>query len=213
MNADQKAALADAVNLLIQASDADALYAQMSGVIDLARRGIPVRLTGRSAVLNPLVDLADSDPDAYERVLALIENKRAQAKLPQLETGDSMSNRKAYMREFMAEKRARQRRLVELWNELRSERDKLRGSRRMEFERVHAERWQNEKDARVEQLRKIKNRRLTRDELTSISTQLWNDVDSELDALETFVRAEVRKPILDRSPDGFRFFVGNLQKG
>lgn len=210
MNAEKKAALADAVNSLIQDSDATALYAQMTGVIDLARRGIPVRLTGRSAILNPLVDLAEQDAAAFDRVMTLVDTKRALANMPVLETGESEPNRKAYMREFMAEKRARQRRLVELWNQMRSEHDKLRGSTRMEFERKHAERWQNEKDARIEQQRNARGRRLTREELTAISAQLWTDVDAELDSLEKFVRDELRKSVHARAPEGFKFFVGSI---
>lgn len=57
MSPEQKAALAEAVECLIDDADAVVLFRQLTGVYDLARKGVPVRMVGRSSVLNPLLVL------------------------------------------------------------------------------------------------------------------------------------------------------------
>lgn len=208
MDEKTKAAIAEAVNTLVRDVDAKTLFAQMQGTLDLAARGISVRLVGRPAVLNPLIDLALTDEDKYERVMELIDRKRTEAGLPALM--DMELDRKAYMREFMAVRRERLRRLVELWNDLRSEHDKIRGSARLDFEQLHAARWKEEKDRREVAERQKLGRRLTMPERQAISTRLWQEVDAELDALQDFVRDEIRKPLHARSKDGFPFRVGQM---
>jgi len=203
MDADQKMLLSEAANTLIEDSNATALYQQMMGVHELARRGVPVGLTGHAAILNPLLDLMLTDNPAAERLMQLIERKRSESGLPSLD--DKGFDRKGYMRELMAVKRERQRRLVELVNQLRSDSDKLRGPARLEFERIHAARWFDVRQEREDQLRDTLGRRLSLDERTNIIRALWLEVDSELDALEEFVRAEIRKPLHNRAPTGFQF--------
>jgi hypothetical protein len=188
---------------LIEDADAVSLFKQMTGVYDLARKGVPVRLVGRPAVLNPLLVLWLEDEPAAHRVIDLINRKRSQ--LGRSPIGDQDFNRRSYMRELMAQKRERGRRLVELVNELRSEDDKLKGATRIEFERIHANRWLDVKKERENALREAEGRRLTADEMHTIKEQLWSDVDAELDALEEFVRQEVRKPLHARAPGGFNF--------
>lgn len=206
MDADAKAALAEAANTLVADADAKTLYTQMIGVLEVAQRGIPVQLVGRPAVLNPLIQLAIADEGAYERVLDLIDRKRGEAGLPALQEMDL--DRRAYMRDFMAQRRERLRRLVELWNELRSENDKIRGASRLQFEQMHGARWKGEKDRRELALRGELGRRLTAEERRQISTKLWEDVEEELVALQDFVRQEIRKPLHMRSREGFQFKVG-----
>ena len=206
MDSQAKAALADAANTLVVDADAKTLYTQMLGVLEVARRHIPVQLVGRPAVLNPLIQLALNDEQAFERVLDLIDRKRTDAALTPLQ--DMELDRKAYMREFMAQRRDRLRRLVELWNDLRSENDKIRGASRLQFEQMHGARWKDEKDRREEELRKQLGRRLTADERKTVASQLWEQVEEELAALEAFVRDEVRKPLHMRSREGFQFIVG-----
>lgn len=205
-----KAAIADAVNTLVGDVDAKTLFAQMQGVLQVASRSIPVQLVGRPAVLNPLIELALKDEATFERVMELVDRKRTEANLPALM--DMELDRKAYMREFMAIRRERLRRLVELWNQLRSENDKIKGSARMEFEQIHAARWKDEKDAREAHLREKLGRRLTMPERQSISAQLWEEVDEELAALDEFVRGELHKPLHSRSKTGFKFRVGQMPK-
>lgn len=206
MDPESKAALAEAANTLVADADAKTLYIQMQGVLEVAARNIPVQLVGRPAVLNPLIRLALRDEPAYERVMDLVDRKRREAGLPPL--SEMELDRKAYMREFMALRRERLRRLVDLWNELRSENDKIRGAARLQFEQLHGARWKDEKDRREDALRVKLGRRLTADERRDVSTRLWEDVEEELVALQEFVRAEMRKPLHQRSKEGFQFKVG-----
>jgi hypothetical protein len=210
MDSQAKAALAEAANILVVEADAKTLYTQMLGVLEVASRNIPVQLVGRPAALNPLVDLALNDEAAYSRVMDLIDRKRADRGLLPLQEMDL--DRKAYMREFMAVRRERLRRLVELWNELRSENDKIKGSARLDFEQLHAARWKDEKDRREDLLRIKLGRRLTQPERQSISAQLWEEVDAELDELQQFVRSEIKKPLAARSRTGFQFKVGAMPR-
>lgn len=206
MDSHAKAALAEAANTLVADADAKTLYTQMQGVLEVAARNIPVQLVGRPAILNPLLSLALSDEQAFERVMDLIDRKRAETGLAPLQ--EMEMDRKAYMREFMALRRERLRRLVDLWNELRSEHDKIRGAARLQFEQMHGARWKDEKDRREETLRHQLGRRLTVDERREVSTKLWDDVEEELAALQEFVRGEIRKPLPQRSREGFQFTVG-----
>lgn len=209
-------AIAEAVEMLIGDSEAVRMFAQMDGIIELVDRGVPARLTGHPATLNALIDLYTQDSEAFNRVISLIARKRAERNLPPLESVDPQDadavDRKAYMREFMANKRAKQAELVSLWNQLRAESDRLKGVRRMEFEREHAARWQDEKKRREDAARSRLGRRLSEGERKAIAQSLWEDVQGELDALAEFVRTEVRKPLHIRSRDGFEFTVGVLRK-
>jgi hypothetical protein len=210
MDSETKAAIADAVNTLVADADAKTLYAQMLGVIEVAARNIPVQLVGRPAGLNPMITLALQDEAAYDRVMDLVDRKRTEAGLLPLQ--EMELDRKGYMREFMAIRRERLRRLVELWNELRSENDKIRGSNRLQFEQLHAGRWKDEKDRREQELRQQLGRRLTMEERQKISTTLWMEVDEELQALQEFVQDQIHKPVSARSKTGFPFKVGVLPK-
>lgn len=195
--------LAEAANTLVEDADAVQLFQQLAGVYDLAKKGVPVRLVGRAAVLNPLLVLWLEDEDSAMRVLDLVNNKRDARGLPPV--GEQDYQRRAYMREFMAAKRERGRRLVTLVNQLRAEDDKIKGAARVEFERLHARRWFDVRKEREDALRRAKGRRLSQEELKEIIRQLWEDVDRELDELEEFVKIEMKKPLHARAPDGFRF--------
>lgn len=210
MDEKTKAALADAVNTLVADTDAKTLYAQMVGVLEVAARNIPVQLVGRPAVLNPLIDLAIQDEPRYERVMDLVDRKRTEAGL--LPLREMELDRKSYMREFMAVRRERLRRLVELCNQLRPANDSIRGSARMEFEQLHAARWKDEKDRREDELRRRLGRRLSMEERQEVATNLWMEVDEELAALQEFVRSEMHKPLHARSKGGFQFRVGQMPK-
>lgn len=220
MSTKERSALAAGVDALIADPDAEVLHKQMLGIIELLDRGIPARLAGRAAVLNPLVDLYATDPEAFERVIELVNRKRVESGLEELAepaapAGDDVSegaDRRAYMREFMAQKREKQALLVKLWNELRAEDSRLKGVRRMEFEREHAARWQDEKKRREEAARERLGRRLSEAERKQIATKLWEDVQSELDELGVFVREQIRKPLHMRAAMGFEFKVGKVKR-
>lgn len=206
MDAAKKAALAEALNALIQDADADAIHLQMQGVMELVERGIPVQLTGRPGVLNPLIELAGADPAAYERVMELVDRKRSERGLEPLAPPEM--DRRGYMREFMQHRRERLRRLVDAVNSVMSEHDKIRGPRRLELERQHAARWMTEKAEREAAMRAKFGRQLKSMERSEIAHHLWVDVDAEIDALETWAQAEIRKPLSARSKAGFKFQLG-----
>lgn len=210
LDSDLKAAVAQAANMLVTDSDAKTLYAQMQGVMELSAKGIPVQLTGAAATLNALVMLANHSRPAFDGVMELVEHKRGEAGLVPLAEGDP--DRRAYMREFMASRRQRLGRLVGLWNQLRSERDKIQGATRLAFEQLHGARWKEEKDRREDAMRDTLGRRLSMEERRAIGNQLWSEVEAELDDLERFVREEVRKPLHQRAPNGFQFRVGVLKR-
>ena len=105
MDAERKAELLEAVNTLIEAADASDLYKKLVGVYEVANKGLPVRLVGPAAALNPILELMLEDYPTAERVIELVDAKRAEADLPELDPG---FDRAAYMRELMAKKRQRQ---------------------------------------------------------------------------------------------------------
>ncbi len=207
MNPAEKEALALAVNTLIEDGDAESMYQAMRGVLAIARRGIPVNLTGRPAVLNPLIALAQSDEEAFDRVIDLCNRKRKERGL----TSFAVDNlKRSYMREYMAERRSRARRMSKLWNNLLPTADQIKGNARLDFEQQESAKWYDEKTRREEELREQLGRRLKRDELQSIAQQLWTDVDEDLDNFEKFVDAELAAPITRRrSPHAFKFQFAN----
>ncbi len=142
------------------------------------------------------------DYDTAGRVLDLIDRKRSQAGREPLDSGGF--SRKPYMSKLMADKRARQKRFVIAWNQLRPERDALRGTARMEFERIHAARWMTVKLEREDEARARLGRRLTNEERARMTEQFWADVDAEIDALEDYAQQEMRKPATARGA-GFEF--------
>lgn len=205
MTPEQKLLLSEAANALIEEHDAPDLYKKMIGVYEIARAGLPIQLTGRPAVLNPLLQLFLEDYPSAERVIHLVNRKRDDAGAPAL--GELGFDRAEYMRQLMANKRARETRFMKLWNDMRAEHDQIRGAARMEFMRIHSSRWLGVRDERQDALRARLGRRLTQVERSSVIKQLWGDVDAELDALEAFVQSELRKPIHQRSPNGFIFHL------
>lgn len=205
MTPKEKAAIALAVECLIDDPDAVSIFRQMEAAHDLARKNVPVRLVGRPSVLNPLIDLWLEDESTAHRVFDLVNRKRSALGLPPI--GDEDYNRRAYMRELMAQKRERLRRLANLFNQLRTEDDKIKGPARDEFVRLHGARWNEVKTERENALRDRLDRRLTIEELNEVRTQLWKEVDQELEALEEFVRSEIRKPVHARAPEGFKFML------
>ena len=82
-----KAALAEAVEMLILDPDAPEMFQWVNRTYELARRGVPVRLVDRGAVLNPLLLLWLDDDAKYANVLDLINRKRDERGLTPLDEG------------------------------------------------------------------------------------------------------------------------------
>lgn len=189
----KREALLRAVSRLVEDPDAVRLFDSLSTIARLARVH-PVRMTGDAEDLNPLLDLSLEDPTAYERVLALIESKRARlghgALVPPKETGFDKAD---YMRQFMDQKRQRQRRAAAIENMLRPERDKLVGRARLDFMDIRAAEWKSELDVLLARARESLGQRLPREHLDAVRSQFWASIDKRLDDLEQGVRDRMRR--------------------
>lgn len=171
--------------------------------------GIEFYLLNDAEFLMPMMELRRASLDKYVVVMKGIDAARQEMGLMGLTHRSSKSD---YLREFMRTKRQRENRVLKLWNEMFSERDKLRGERRTEFMLRHAKRWNAERDARVEAMRKRLGRGVTMNEQRVVLDTLFEEIDAELDALEAFVREELRKPLSKRDPNGFKWRIGKFDE-
>ena len=183
--------LAQAVNTLVERPDAAELFDTLSIVVNLvtkARR--PVALTGVASALTPLLDLAVSDAEAYERVVRLIDSKRAAAGLTPLRGQFAEGFDKVeYQRVFMNEKRYRLRRAAAIENMARPERDQMRGRARQDFCDRQAAKWKITLDTRIASARQAADgARLAQPHLDALRVQFWAEVDATLDDLESKAR-------------------------
>ena len=200
MQPDREALLA-AVNKLVLDSSADNLYNILLEVIPVARR-LGVRLSGPNAVLNPLVDLAVEHPEKYANVMQLIETKRTDqgiAPLDQTRTTDGQFDKSEYMREFMQQKRERERKAVEIENLMRGEHDKLVGRARLDYMQAQSNRWKKDRDALLAKARASAGAGLSKDAMRTVLTGFWAKVDADLDELEKLARAESQMPANQRA--------------
>ena len=190
-----KTALLDAINLLVANPDPQAALEALEDVWHLNQRHA-VRLSGELADLNALVTLRSENPEAWARVQALIDAKRADAGLapcwpPQ---GKPAFDKKAYQRRLMALRREWSGRAVEIENLQRGERDKLKGTLRMEYERRQLATWGDTAEERVAARKQANGGKISRAEIDAIKAKFWEELDSALDEREAAVRAELMKP-------------------
>ena len=186
--------LAAAVSALVTSPDAAEMYDSLTVVVRLVTQAHqPVALTGNAAVLNALVDLAREDRTKLDRLMALVDVKRAEAGLAPLVTPpDEGFDKKVYMREFMAQKRLRERRAVTIENIARSERDALRGHPRMEFCRLQSLKWKTRLDELTSKVRDAHGGRAPKEALELAREKFWADIDSELDEAEAAARKKLQ---------------------
>ena len=112
MELTEKQALLEAATALITSPTAHRLLEALDSVFPLARVGHPVGLSGGAAALNPLLHLRLKDTEAYGRVLDMVESKRLSLGYEPLRKGtaaDRGYDKVEYMRQFMDQKRERQR--------------------------------------------------------------------------------------------------------
>lgn len=186
-------ALAGAVEALIEREDAHQLLDAVEATARL-RRNYKVELSGDTAMLNPLVDLAVSDPEAFGRVLHLIDVKRVtRGKVPLVPPKSDRFDKTEYMRNFMDAKRQRQRRAVSIENMTRPDRDALRGRTRLDFMDAQAAKWKLELDARLERARAASDGTLNKDVLSATRSLFWQWVDDQLDQAEQAARDKLRR--------------------
>src|SRR4051812_23821367 len=136
MESEEKQELLEAVTALITSPDAHELLDSLNSLYPLKRAGHPVALTGAAAVLNAMLRLRIADAPGYERVLDMIEMKRVALGYDTLRKGtaaDKGYDKVEYMRQFMDQKRERQRLAATIENLRRPEKDQLVGNARLEF--------------------------------------------------------------------------------
>lgn len=185
--------IAQATAALVESSDAGWLFDALMAVVRL-QVNYPVCLTGEAAVVDPLRELARDKPGALDRVLNLVDSKRAALGLPPLvpPVSDKFDKRE-YMRQFMDQKRQRQRRAVEIENLCRSERDMLRGRSRLDFMDTQAARWKSELDERLQRAREARGGPLDQETLDTLRKQFWQWVDESLDEAEAEARRKLKR--------------------
>ena len=193
-------ALLAAVNTLVLDPSAPAHYAKLHDAITAAKKVRELRLGGELCVLNPLIEVALDDVDKFASVLQLIDAKREERGVIPLDSGISIKTLadrdtyNAYMKDFMAQKRARERRAVEIENMIRGEPDRLRRRSRMDFMQTQSRKWKVELDKLLETARSARGGRVDRETDTLIRDQFWSKLDKELDELEKLAHAERLKP-------------------
>lgn len=197
-----KQELLEAVSELITAPDAPDLYSALRDIFPVAIRQ-PILFTGRNAAVNPLLRLRLEDSEAYNKVMELVDRRRLERGLDPLQKveGPAAYDKTAYMREFMEQKRVRQRRAAEIENMLRPERDKLIGNARLEFMRQQSLRWKEQLDAYIQKAREACGGALTREMDRKYRTQFWTTIDQHLDEKYEAARREQLKPTRQRSSD------------
>lgn len=175
-----------AVNRLVVQENIEREVSALNRTISLQSE-LPVALAGDLAALNPLLELATENPDGYRSVLGLIARKRIAAGRP-MPHHEEPRTTTDYMREFMQQKRERERRAVNIENMTRSERDRLIGKSRITFMRAASNKWKERRDRALDAARERKGGSLTRDELSEVLRVFWAQVDRELDELEELAR-------------------------
>lgn len=191
-----KQALVDAVSALVDLEDETAQrYSQtIDGMARFRARHPDAWLGYELEVLNPLVDLANTDPTGFSRIQQLIDSKRlargAARAWPEPE--EEKFDKVEYQRQLMQERRRRSGRAVEIENMQRPERDKLIGNKRLEFENRIAAKWGDELRSIMELARQEAGGRLSKSRQQQIREQFWAGVDQKLDVeFETARRARL----------------------
>jgi hypothetical protein len=176
----------EAARLLVTSEQATELFAALDSVVRNASL-LPVRISGGGADMNPLLEAYRSDKELYRTVMSWVDNKRAElGKTPFVE--DQGFDKTGYMREFMQNKRVRERRAVEIENLERPERDKLIGRSRMDFVAHQSTLWKKERDQMLKAAREARHGALPKDELTGVLDLFWAKIDARLDDRSATVR-------------------------
>ncbi len=188
-----------AAKLLVTAHNAVDLYGTLSLVI--RRAGLlPVRLIHPYSVMNPLLDLYRNDRTTYDTIIKWVLTKRKEFGLPAL-MDERAQNKNEYMREFMHELRTRWRKAVYVENLLRSEKDKLKGESRRQFEKRCSKEWAVQRDRLLEAERqRLGLTNLPQETLHAILKHFWENVDRQLEEREEAMMAQLRKPVYQRQP-------------
>jgi hypothetical protein len=185
--------LLQAVNHLVTSPMAERHIATMHELAKLPA-GTPVLLTGEAEPLNALLELLRTDPAGYARVMAMVDKRREDRGWgPLVPPEQDGFNRNEYQRDFMHQKRVRERRAVEIENLLRPGRDKLIGNARLEFMRRASAGWKKRRDALLDNARSGSSGTLSKEQISAILEAFWRTIDNELDQAEAEAIKKIRR--------------------
>jgi hypothetical protein len=195
------------VGSLVDTKDIDLLVKQLKAILEMPGDG--VRFTGELAVYNPLIELAATDDVAFRAVVRLVMRKRASKNLPftplrALLHGETEAEKQVWKQEaesiksevnrgYVAEMRARLRRLVRIENMMRGPNDQLVGQKRLDFVSNMWSRWAQRRVAVLELAARNKPEgRLSRAEARKVLEDFRSTIDRELDEMERAARSRKR---------------------
>jgi hypothetical protein len=193
----EKQALLEAVSVLITSPDAHQHFDALNSLYPLARAGHPVALAGDAAELNPMLRLRLRDPEGFDRVVDMIEAKRIGLGYDTLRKGtaaDKGYDKVEYMRQFMDQKRERQRLAATIENLRRPEKDKLVGNARLEFMRRQSVRWKELRDQAMEAARIANGGIMTEGLRKTTLDKFWTAVDNDLASKHEEAKREALNP-------------------
>lgn len=181
-----KQQLAEAANTLIHDNKAPEMFKTLLDVLGLPPT-LPVKLSGEASVLNPLLTMARNDREAFNRVIDLIESKRASREMSPLRqpVTEAKFDKNKYQAELMAERRVRQIKAVDIENLRRPPSAQLEAHPRMEFMRVQQSKWMRQLEAQLAARKTGKT--ITKAQRQEISAQFWQGIDRELEEAEAAV--------------------------
>jgi hypothetical protein len=182
--------LLETVNFLVTDPSASRHYEALLAVLKVSH--LQIKFTGEMAGLNPLLDMYRDDPSALQRVIELVDDKRTKRGWEPLQKVENGFDRNQYQREFMHQKRNREKRIADIENMSRPEKDKLIGQARIEFIRRHSNTWKKRRDALLAAARKEHGGPLSQDQMKRVLEQFWETIDQELDEAEAGATRKIR---------------------
>lgn len=150
-------------------------------VATLATVDAPVQFTGDWAKFNPLVELAKEDSEAFGRVCTLIREKRAAVSLRTATTPVETFDSVAYQRVYMAERRERLRKALDIENSQRSPHNQLKGKAKEVFFKAQYEKWVKARDEHVAAVRLRQGHDFEGDGKRQAAREYWDQLDASLD--------------------------------
>ena len=192
---DDMQSLLEAVNALINLRDCRYVVDALNAIATINQR-YPVMFSGALALYNPLLQMKLTDPDSYANLQALIDRKREAAGLPLCWPPEEQKkfDKGEYQRQIMAVRRLRAGKAMEIENAQRTDRDRLVGNPRLEFERRILATWGKVLDKKLQQGRAANGGKLSKDHTNAIRAAFWDDLEAQLDEAEALVNSERLKP-------------------
>lgn len=183
---DERHQIAAAANILLKHPEAPELFKMLTDVLALPDR-LKVRLSEDAAVLNPLLYVARQDRSRFDRLIAVVEDKRASLGRPPLrpDADDAPFDKNKYQRELMASIRVRTFKAAATENLRRPPSGQLIGAARLDFMKVQRKKWMARLDPMLAAARA--GGTMTKEQRQAISGKFWDQVDAELEADEAAV--------------------------